>query len=274
MSEPIPAPVDQSLEGQILQLCRHLTAGTARLLDLLAEFSLSRRWEAYGAKSCAAWLSDRCGFSPAAARERVRVANALLYLPQLRGAFQRGEISYSKCRVVTRHATPESEEEYLTLALSLTAAQLERKLAKPREPRDGQRDEAADGVVSWRVLRNGKIKVEAVLTQDQFDTFAAGLVSAHEGMATPVDQDEPPTDEEVQPAPRADEAGTCIPAAAAEVVPVLWFAGERAGRAGTELLVAMARSQLRAAAGQPGDGRDPGGSATAAGAGGSADVAA
>jgi hypothetical protein len=275
MSEQIPTPDDQSLEAQIRQLSRHLAAGTGRLLHLLAEFSLSRRWEAYGATSCAAWLSDECGFAPSTARERVRVANALLHLPQLREALRHGEISYSKCRIVTRHATPETEADYLAQALSMTVAQLERKLSKPREPREGGPEQGQEGAVSWRILRNGNVKVEAILTPDQFETFAAGLASAHDDVLA-ADQDVAAAGDLPEETPASEDvAPDATPTVETKAAPVFWFAGERSGRAGIEVLVAMARSQLRTAPARARDGRpEDDGSATAAGPGDPADVAA
>lgn len=47
-------------------------------------------------------------------------------LPELHGAFSRGELSYSKVRAVTRVATPEDEGKWLEIALCSTAAQLEK----------------------------------------------------------------------------------------------------------------------------------------------------
>jgi hypothetical protein len=44
------------------------------------------------------WLNFRCGIGMNAAREKVRVANALGDLPLISAAFAKGEISYSKVR--------------------------------------------------------------------------------------------------------------------------------------------------------------------------------
>ncbi len=45
-----------------------------------------------------------------AAREKVRVANALGELPKISASFARGEISYSKVRAMTRVASVENED--------------------------------------------------------------------------------------------------------------------------------------------------------------------
>jgi hypothetical protein len=67
--------------------------------------------------------------APGAARERVRVARALEELPQVSAALERGELSYSKARALTRVARAESEERLLAVALHATAAQTERLVA-------------------------------------------------------------------------------------------------------------------------------------------------
>jgi hypothetical protein len=119
----------EHLEHQICQLAAQLTASTARWLALLGEFD--RRdgwWSCPGIRSMAEWVSWRCALSSRAAREHVRVARALPELPQIREAFESGQVSYSKVRVLTRVAEADSETELLELARYATAAQLERML--------------------------------------------------------------------------------------------------------------------------------------------------
>ncbi len=74
--------------------------------------------------SCAQWLNWRLGWSPHTARERLRVAHVLEDLPRLSAALERGEVSYSKIRAITRVATPDSDAEWLNIALHSTASQL------------------------------------------------------------------------------------------------------------------------------------------------------
>jgi Domain of unknown function (DUF222)/HNH endonuclease len=113
------------LGDEIAELSAHLDAATARLLVLLREFDARGGW-ANGARSCAEWLSWRVGLDLGAARERVRVARALGALPQLAAALERGELSYSKVRALTRVATPETETRLLAVGRAGTAAHVER----------------------------------------------------------------------------------------------------------------------------------------------------
>ena len=93
----------KQLGDEIAELAAHLTAATARLLELIREFDARGGW-GNGFRSCAEWLTWRVGLAPNAAREHVRVARALGSLPRLAAALGRGELSYSKVRALTRVA--------------------------------------------------------------------------------------------------------------------------------------------------------------------------
>ena len=122
-SQP-PTELDR-LGDEIAELAAHLNAATYRLLVRLREFDVREGWNG-GFRSCARWLSWRTGIAPNAAREKVRVARALEQLPHISAAFERGQLSYAKVRAVTRVGTAETDAELLELALTATAAQVER----------------------------------------------------------------------------------------------------------------------------------------------------
>ena len=82
-------------------------------------------------------MNMKCGMHPGTGREKLRVANALFDLPKTSSAFQRGDLSYSKARALTRIATPATEEHLLDFALEATAAQVDRHC---RELRNVQRN--------------------------------------------------------------------------------------------------------------------------------------
>jgi hypothetical protein len=115
----------QRLGDEIAEVCAHLDAATARLLDLIRDFDAREGW-GNGFRSCAAWLTWRIGLAPGAAREHVRVARALGTLPRLAQALARGELSYSKVRAITRVATAETEERLLAVGRAGTAEHVER----------------------------------------------------------------------------------------------------------------------------------------------------
>jgi len=167
----------EQLGDEIAELSTHLDAATAHLLDLIREFDSRAGWNT-GFRSCAAWLSWRVGLDIGAARERVRVAHALETLPRLAQALARGELSYAKVRVLTRVATPETEERLLTVGRAGTADHVERivrgwrRMDRKAEAREDARRHACralhvyqteDGIVTIR----GRLapEVGAVLVQ-------------------------------------------------------------------------------------------------------------
>ena len=125
---PFPATVlsVEELADRLCLMAGRLAAAECEFLELLAEFDAREGWAVVGVRSAAHWLSWRCGMTLGAARERVRVARALTYLPQVRDAFRAGRLSYCKVRALTRVATDATEPELLEIALGATGAQLER----------------------------------------------------------------------------------------------------------------------------------------------------
>jgi hypothetical protein len=148
---PAPGPVPfrdadavqalEELEEKIVVLAAHLHAGDHRLLILVADFDRLRGWEMGGHRSCAHWLAFRTGFDLGACRERVRVARALVNLPETAASMSRGELSFSAVRALTRVATPDNEPDLLDLARGCTTAQLERMV---RGFKLGSRQDEAD----------------------------------------------------------------------------------------------------------------------------------
>lgn len=126
-TEP-PINNDQ-LADQITTLAGQINAANYRFLTLIAEFEHRKAWSGYGLKSCAHWLNWKCGIDMGAAREKVRAALALTNLPKTKTAFQKGELSFSKVRALTKIATPKNESFLLNIAEYGTAQHME-KLVK------------------------------------------------------------------------------------------------------------------------------------------------
>jgi hypothetical protein len=118
-----------ALEDRITEGAGHLAAATGAWLSLVEEFDRRRGWAVHGLKSCAHWLSWRCGISLVTGREHVRVAKALSDLPDTKAALAAGRLSYSKVRALTRVATPVNEADLVVTALHSTGAQLDQLIA-------------------------------------------------------------------------------------------------------------------------------------------------
>lgn len=95
-------------------------------MRLLVEFHQREGWRDTGFSSTAEWLAWRIGIRPGAARERLRTALALDDLPQISEAMERGALSFTKVRALTRVATPDNEDTLLEFAQAGSAANLER----------------------------------------------------------------------------------------------------------------------------------------------------
>ena len=158
-----------ALGDRIAELSARIQAATWELLSLIRQFDESNGWA--GCTSCAEWLGWRTGLAPGAAREHVRVARALAELPKLSDAMRRGRVSYSKMRAVTRVATPETEDDLLNVALSGTAAHVEkivrawRRVDRLAEQAEDRRRHEARSLRTW-VDENGMVVVRGRLSPE------------------------------------------------------------------------------------------------------------
>ena len=116
---------NEQLENQITTLAGQINAANYRFLKLIAEFDRRQAWAGYGLRSCAHWLNWKCSISMNPAREKIRTARALEGLPGINEAFQKGELSFSKVRAMTRIATEENEDYLLNIAEYGTAQHVE-----------------------------------------------------------------------------------------------------------------------------------------------------
>ena len=116
---------NELLANEITTLAGQINAANYRFLKLVAEFDKREAWAGFGIRSCAHWLNWQCGIAMNAAREKVRVARALEGLPEINAAFEKGELSFSKVRAMTRAATKENEAYLLMIANHGTAQHME-----------------------------------------------------------------------------------------------------------------------------------------------------
>ena len=134
----------ETLGNEITELCGYINAATHRLLEMIRVFDQEKLWELDGICSCAHWLNWKCGIGMNAAREKVRVANALGELPKISASYARGELSYSKVRAMTRVATADNEDYLLMIAHHGTAYHMETLVRKYRRAKRLQELEEAN----------------------------------------------------------------------------------------------------------------------------------
>jgi hypothetical protein len=135
----------------------------------------------------------------------MRVARSLAELPLLRAAFGRGQLSYSKARALTRIATAANEAELVDLALTATAAQLERIVRGYQKANDTALRSYERRRHRWHWDEDGMLIVRARLMPEEGATYLAALRSAQAAATTPVDNT---PDEKASASRRPDPNGT------------------------------------------------------------------
>ncbi len=121
-----PLEAAETIARDLGLLAAQLSAGTARLIKAIRAFDRMSGFVYLGTSSTAHFLNWQCGMGLRTAREHVRVARALDALPQLAEAFDKGQVSYSKVRAITRIATPQDEDYFLNIAHAGSATHVER----------------------------------------------------------------------------------------------------------------------------------------------------
>ncbi len=184
---PIANPVTKrnidDLEEEIISLAKHMNQDEYRFLVMVREFDIRQGWRAYQFNNCAEWLNMKCGISPGTAREKVRVALALLDLPKCSEGFAKGELSYSKVRAMTRAANVFNEEKLVDYALEATAHQVEEHCRRLRNA--DRRQSTPDTRRAWqaRSLKrtchpDGMMSIHVELPREQGELVMKALEMA------------------------------------------------------------------------------------------------
>jgi hypothetical protein len=141
----------QQVDRRLREYTRHRSAlDAAELFDLVRAEQM-RIHVCFGYVTLYEYMERVLGYGPHAARERMRVARALVALPETTTALARGALTYSAVRELTRVAMPETELAWLAAADGLVANQIERLVAEHR-PGDLP-DDPADPDLRPRVVR-------------------------------------------------------------------------------------------------------------------------
>src|SRR5689334_21816083 len=115
-SAALAAMSDEEVAEALTTWAGRVAAGEARLMAYIGEFDERKAWAVPGVLSCAHWLSWRLGMGLNAAGERVRVARALRHLPRTSEAFAAGALSFTQVRAISRVATAEDEQSFISMA--------------------------------------------------------------------------------------------------------------------------------------------------------------
>jgi len=184
---PTQRPLD-ALEAELTTLAGHLTAATYRFLVLIEEFDRRGGWAGWGVRSCAHWLSWKCGVGMVAAREKVRVARALPALPLVADAMRTGKLSYAKVRAITRMGSADNERALLSIALNGTATHVEnvvrayRRTAPVAEQREQALKQQSDRGLTCYWDHDGCLVVEGRLPPEQGALVMKALAAADQAL--------------------------------------------------------------------------------------------
>jgi hypothetical protein len=168
------------LADKVADLSLRIDVAKHSLLTHLRTFDAHDGWGGMGFISTAVWLSWRIGIGSGAAREHVRVARALGELRLVDAAFAAGELSYAKVRAITRVAIPETEQEFIDIAMHATASQIEKLSAAYRRTRVDPSELSAD---LRRFMRrtetpSGMIRIEIQLHPEQANVVWEAMSAA------------------------------------------------------------------------------------------------
>ncbi|MYJ18231.1 MAG: DUF222 domain-containing protein [Gemmatimonadetes bacterium] len=152
----------------------------------------------------------RAGLSLGAARERLRVARCLADLPLTSSEMEKGRLSWSKVRALTRVATAENEARLVEFALHHTASQVERLVRAWRSAEvawgeflDGPSEMAARRHLTVRVTGDGMYEVRGLLLPE----VGALLVEALDAAADELYRQECAMEREADAATKGEAEG-------------------------------------------------------------------
>ena len=141
----------EQLHRRLKRIVRARGALDAQEAAALREAQSTKMWRHFGCSSLTDYLEREMGYSPRAAMERLRVANAIEELPAIADAMDQGSLSFSGARELTRIVTPETQQAWLDAAEDKSSRQIE-EMVRGHKPGDLPTD-APDPALRTKVLR-------------------------------------------------------------------------------------------------------------------------
>lgn len=116
----------------MLARAAHINAEMAELARDVCVFDDNQCWVGAGMRSCADWITNRLGFSRHTAESLLLAGQAARELPAVAEAFQSGELSIDKVRVLSPVATPAADALWVERARESSPTQLARRCREER----------------------------------------------------------------------------------------------------------------------------------------------
>ena len=145
-SPPAAVSPDQRLEGlfeELAELTGQRNAIDGRIVEIVAEVDRDGLWGATGARSVAALVAWKLGWSSANAQTIATVARRLEAFPRCAQGMRAGRLSLDQVGVIAARAAQGSDEHYAELARCATVNQL--RTAVKLEPRPESESEPDPG---------------------------------------------------------------------------------------------------------------------------------
>src|SRR5258708_538433 len=113
-----------ALEAEAAAAAAEMHAATARLTAALGRSDEAAAWPGAGTVSIGHWAEINRARPAGGAARMARVARQLDALPELRGTYVEGALSYEKVAMVARVASAESDAKFTYMARTASVAQL------------------------------------------------------------------------------------------------------------------------------------------------------
>ena len=124
-SEPGYDTSCENIHRRLKRIVKARGALDAQEAEALREAQRLKLWRHYGHSSLLEYMELEMGYTPRAALERLRVANAIEELPVIAEALTQGDLSFSAARELTRVATPETEATWIEAAADKNVREVE-----------------------------------------------------------------------------------------------------------------------------------------------------
>lgn len=180
---------DTDLATCISTANRSFTRHKAEFIRAIAEFDERDLARSLGASTTATWLVRAQGLSSRSAHEYLDVGRKLRAFPSLTDAFTRGDLSYSKVRLLLKYMTLDNEHTLIELALAHTITELESLLAG--HPKVGGPSRKATNRLSMTVCPDtGQVKLWGTFDPEIGAELQAALKAAELAAAKSRDEAE------------------------------------------------------------------------------------
>jgi len=189
----------KDLHRRLRSIAKRRVALEAEEATYLIEAEDTRLYRRLGYTTILEYMERELHYGPHAAKERLRVARALLELPLIAEVFGDGELCFSAVRELTRVAAPATEQAFLAKAQGKTAHQVQQMVAglKPGDEPDATPDPrfirkrivmdlSVEAYAKWRALRSA---LEAEHGERLSDDAVVDIL--HRRMAEPAANDVP-----------------------------------------------------------------------------------